>query len=254
MEMFDLSGKVAMVTGANGGIGLAMATALGRAGAEVMNVGRNREKCEATVKRLQGGGLRVTYFAADLTDEAACRDAVAATLSSFGRLDILVNCAGITVRKQPEDLTLGEWNSILATNLTAGFLCSQAALPAMREQGGGKIVNVGSMHMLFAASHTAAYGASKGGLLQLTKSLAVAWAKHNVQVNAVLPGYIESELLQSALQQVPGLEQRVLGRTPAARWGRPEDLDGAVIFLASQASNFITGASIVIDGGYSIYG
>jgi 2-deoxy-D-gluconate 3-dehydrogenase len=124
----------------------------------------------------------------------------------------------------------------------------------MREQGGGKIVNVGSMHMLFAASHTAAYAASKGGLLQLTKSLAVAWAKHNVQVNAVLPGYIESELLQSALQQVPGLEQRVLGRTPAARWGRPEDLDGAVIFLASQASNFITGASIVIDGGYSIYG
>jgi 2-deoxy-D-gluconate 3-dehydrogenase len=110
------------------------------------------------------------------------------------------------------------------------------------------------MHMLFAASHTAAYAASEGGLLQLTKSLAVAGAKHNVQVNAVLPGYIETELLQSALQQVPGLEQRVLGRTPAARWGRPEDLDGAVIFLASQASNFITGASIAIDGGYSIYG
>jgi 2-deoxy-D-gluconate 3-dehydrogenase len=252
--MFDLSGRVAMATGANGGIGLAMAAALGRAGASVMIVGRNRDKCEAAARGLKSSGLRADHFVADLTGEDACKAAVDATLSSFGRLDILVNCAGITIRKAPEDLTLAEWNTVLATNLSAGFLCAQAALPAMREQGGGKIVNVGSMHMLFAAPHTAAYAASKGGLLQLTKSLAAAWAKYNIQVNAVLPGYIETDLLKSALQQVPGLEQRVLARTPAARWGRPEDIDGAVVFLASRASDFVTGSSIVVDGGYSIYG
>jgi 2-deoxy-D-gluconate 3-dehydrogenase len=172
----------------------------------------------------------------------------------LGRLDILVNNAGTNIRKAPQDYSLDEWRQVLDTNLTSAFLASQAAYPHMKRAGSGKIVNIGSMMSLFGASFAAPYGASKGGIVQLTKSLAAAWAKDNIQVNAVLPGWIDTALTRRAREEVPGLHERVLARTPAGRWGAPQDLAGIAVFLASPASDFITGTAIPVDGGYSSLG
>ena len=174
------------------------------------------------------------------------------TLHTFGRIDILVNNAGTNIRKLPEQLSLAEWHSILDTNLGSAFLCSQAVYAPMVQSGGGKIINNGSMFSLFGGSHVLAYGASKGGVVQLTKSLAVAWAKDNIQVNAILPGWLHTDLTNRAMQDLPGLYDRVLARTPQGRWGQPEDLAGVAIFLASRASDFVTGVALAVDGGYSV--
>ena len=172
----------------------------------------------------------------------------------LGRLDILVNNAGINIRKQPQDYTLDEWHAVIDTNLTSAFVASQAAYPHMKKAGGGKIVNIGSMMSIFGASFTAPYAASKGGIVQLTRALASAWANDNIQVNAVLPGWIDTELTRGARKQVQGLHERVLARTPAGRWGEPEDLAGIAVFLCSPASDFVTGTAIPVDGGYSVQG
>jgi len=189
-----------------------------------------------------------------VTSEASCRDMVRTTLDRFGRLDVLVNNAGTNVRKQPQEYTLDEYRLVLETNLTSAFMCCQAAYPAMVRAGGGKIINIGSMMSIFGVSFSPAYGPSKGGLVQLTKSLATAWAKDNIQVNAVLPGWIDTELTQDARRQVPGLHENVLRRTPAGRWGTMEDMAGVAVFLASAASDFVTGTAIPVDGGYSVLG
>jgi 2-dehydro-3-deoxy-D-gluconate 5-dehydrogenase len=168
-----------------------------------------------------------------------------------GGLDILVNNAGSTVRKPPQDFTLDEWKQVMDVNLTSAFLCSRAAYPLMLASGGGKVINIGSIMSLFGASYAPAYCASKGGIVQFTKSLALAWAKDNIQANAVLPGWITTELTDSARAQVPGLNERVLARTPAGRWGTPRDLAGIAVFLASEASDFVTGTAIPVDGGYA---
>jgi 2-dehydro-3-deoxy-D-gluconate 5-dehydrogenase len=170
----------------------------------------------------------------------------------FGRLDILVNNAGMSIRKPPEEYAVEEWRAVLDTNLTGAFVCAQAAYPAMRRNGGGKIINIGSMMAIFGAAYAAAYSASKGAIVQSTRSLATAWAKDNIQVNAVLPGWIDTELTIAAREQVPGLHERILRRTPAGRWGVPEDLAGIAVFLASSASDFVTGAAISVDGGFSV--
>ncbi|MCG8542674.1 MAG: SDR family oxidoreductase, partial [Alphaproteobacteria bacterium] len=149
---------------------------------------------------------------------------------------------------------LSEWTRILETNLTSAFMCSQAAYPHMRAAGGGKIINIGSMFSLFGAPLSLPYAASKGGIVQLTKSLAAAWAKENIQVNAVLPGWIDTALTQQARRDWPDLNDRVLTRTPAGRWGEPEDHKGVAVFLASAGSQFVTGASIPVDGGFAISG
>jgi 2-deoxy-D-gluconate 3-dehydrogenase len=172
-------------------------------------------------------------------------------LARFGRLDILVNNAGTNIRKPPQDYSLDEWKTILDTNLTSAFVCSQAAYPALVKAGGGKIINTGSMTSIFGAGFAAPYSASKGAIVQLSKALASAWAKDNIQVNAILPGWIDTELTRQARQDLPGLHDRVLARTPAARWGDPDDFAGIAIFLASRASDFVTGAAIPVDGGYS---
>jgi 2-deoxy-D-gluconate 3-dehydrogenase len=172
----------------------------------------------------------------------------------LGRLDILVNNAGTNVRKQPQDYSLEEWKLVLDTNLTSAFVASQAAYPHLKRAGGGKIVNIGSMMSLFGASFAAPYGASKGGIVQLTRALACAWARDNIQVNAVLPGWIDTALTRQARKDVPGLHERVLARTPAGRWGEPADLAGVAVFLSSAASDFVTGVAIPIDGGYSSQG
>jgi 2-dehydro-3-deoxy-D-gluconate 5-dehydrogenase len=156
------------------------------------------------------------------------------------------------VRKPPQDFTLDEWNAVMDVNMTSAFLCSRAAYPLMRKAGGGKIINIGSILSIFGAPYAPAYCASKGGIVQFTKSLATAWAKDRIQANAVLPGWIDTELTVGARAQVPGLYERVLARTPAGRWGTPQDLAGVAVFLASSASDFVTGTAIPVDGGYAV--
>jgi 2-dehydro-3-deoxy-D-gluconate 5-dehydrogenase len=252
--MFDLKGKVAIVTGGNGGIGLGMARGLAGAGARVVVAARNQTKSAAAVRELEQLGGQPLSIAVDVADEVSVNALVRSTVDRCGRLDILVNNAGTNVRKQPQDYTLAEWHQVLDTNLTSAFLCSRAAFEPMKAAGGGKIINIGSMMSIFGVSFSPAYGSSKGGLVQLTKSLATAWAKDNIQVNAVLPGWIDTELTQGARRQVPGLHENVLRRTPAGRWGTMEDMAGVAVFLASAASDFVTGTAIPVDGGYSVLG
>jgi 2-deoxy-D-gluconate 3-dehydrogenase len=252
MKLFELGGRVAIVTGGNGGIGLAMARALAAAGAAVVVAARDRVKGDAALEELQAIGGSGIFVELDVLRAESCRAMVAATLERFGRLDILVNNAGTSVRKPPQDLSLDEWHLVLDTNLTSAFLCAQAAYPAMLRAGGGKIINVGSMMSLFGAPFVAAYAASKGGIVQLSRALATAWAKDDIQVNVVLPGYIDTALTRQARAQVEELHDRVLARTPAGRWGVPEDLAGIAVFLASHASDFVTGAAIPVDGGFAI--
>jgi 2-dehydro-3-deoxy-D-gluconate 5-dehydrogenase len=250
MDLFDLSGKVAIVTGGNGGIGLGMARGLARARASILVVGRNAAKNEAAALELTQNGAKTTAFIADVTKEEECKALAAAAAERFGGIDILINNAGINIRKQPEEYTLEEWRQVMETNLTAAFLCSQAVYPYLKGKG-GKIVNIGSMLSLFGSSFAAPYGASKGGIVQLTKALASAWGKDNIQVNAVLPGWIDTDLTQEARRNIPTLNSRVLMRTPARRWGTPDDVAGIAVFLASGASDFVTGAAIPVDGGFS---
>ncbi len=251
MGGFDLNGRVAIVTGGNGGLGLAMAKGLAEAGAAVLIAGRSVEKNERAVDEIVAQGGQAGSMVADLLDEASGARLVAEAVSWYGRLDILVNNAGINIRKRPEEYTLEEWHAVLDTNLTSAFLCAKAAHPELKRNGGGKVINIGSMTSLFGGTHLAPYGASKGGVMQLTRSLAVAWAPDNIQVNAILPGWIDTALTAQARADIAGLNERVLARTPAARWGVPGDLAGIAVFLASGASDFITGAAIPVDGGYS---
>jgi 2-dehydro-3-deoxy-D-gluconate 5-dehydrogenase len=254
MSLFDLTGRVAVVTGGNGGIGLGMAKGLAAAGAAVVVAARNPEKGAAAGTDLSASGGSGAVIPLDVTDETSCRAMVEKTLARFGRLDILVNNAGTSIRKPAESYSTAEWQQVLDTNLTGAFFCSQAAHPAMKEGGGGKIINIGSMMSIFGAGYAAPYAASKGALVLLTKSLAAAWAQDNIQVNAVLPGWIDTELTRAARREVPGLNSRVLARTPAGRWGVPEDLAGIAVFLAAPASDFVTGAAIPVDGGLSSVG
>jgi len=254
MKRFDLSGRVAIVTGGNGGIGLGMARGLAEAGAAVVVAARNAAKSAGAVKELEALGARAVALEVDVRREASCRALVRETVERLGRLDILVNNAGTNIRRQPQEYSLDEWSLVLETNLTSAFMCCQAAYPAMVQAGGGKVINIGSMMSIFGASFTAPYAASKGGIVQLTKALATAWAKDNIQVNAVLPGWIDTDLTRQARQQVAGLHERVLARTPAGRWGTPEDHAGIAVFLASAASDFVTGTAIAVDGGYSVQG
>jgi len=247
--MFELNGKVAIVTGGNGGIGLGMARGLAGAGARVVIAARNREKSAAARDELGAGALAIDV---DVTREDSVAALVRRTVEQCGRIDILVNNAGINIRKAPEVLTLAEWREVLETNLTSAYLCSHAAYPEMKKAGAGKIINIGSMLSIFGAGFAPAYAASKGGIVQFTKACASAWAKDNIQVNAVLPGWIDTALTRRAREQIPGLHDNVLKRTPAGRWGTSDDFHGIAVFLSSGASDFVTGAAITVDGGYSI--
>ena len=250
MNLFDLEGKTALVTGGNGGIGFGMARGLAAAGAKVAIAGRDSRKNASASKDIPGA----IALTADISDEAACRSMVDQAAEKLGRLDILVNNAGINIRKSPQDYALEEWKRVLDVNLTSAFVASQAAYPHLKRAGGGKIVNIGSMMSIFGASFVAPYAASKGGIVQLTRALATAWARDRIQVNAVLPGWIDTDLTRSARKEVQGLHERVLARTPAGRWGEPGDLAGIAVFLSSKASDFVTGTAIPVDGGYSVQG
>ena len=251
---FDLTGRVAIVTGGNGGIGLGMARGLADAGAAIAIAGRNAAKSDAAVAELKQRGAKAISVIADVTDKTAIAAMIERTKTEFGRIDILVNNAGINVRKPPHALAIEEWDNVIRTNLTSAFLCSQAVHPAMKQAGGGKIINIGSMMSIFGASFAPAYAASKGGIVQFTRSCAVAWAADNIQANAILPGWIDTDLTKRARQEIDGLHDKVLARTPAARWGAIGDFAGIAMFLASSASDFVTGTAIPVDGGFSVMG
>jgi 2-deoxy-D-gluconate 3-dehydrogenase len=251
MNLFDLSGRVAVITGGNGGIGLGMAKGLAAAGATIVVAGRDSAKSSAAVTELKATGGQASAIAVDVLKEESCRALIAETVKAHGRLDILVNNAGMSIRKPPEAYTLAEWHTVIDSNLTSAFLCSHAAYPAMKKAGAGKIINIGSMMSIFGAPFATAYAASKGGMVQMTKAMATAWAKDRIQVNAILPGWIDTALTRRAREQVDGLHDSVLKRTPAGRWGMPDDFAGVAVFLAAPASDFVTGATLAVDGGYS---
>jgi len=254
MNFFDLSGRVGIVTGGNGGIGLGMAKGLVQAGATVAIVARNEAKSQQAIQDLERLGGKAISVLADVAREDDVASMVKTVVAKLGRVDILVNNAGTNIRKVPQDLSLPEWHQVIDTNLTSAFLCSKAVYPEMKKAGGGKILNNGSMMSIFGASFAPAYAASKGGMVQLTKAMATAWAKDNIQVNCFLPGWIDTELTQGARKQIEGLHDKVLARTPMGRWGHIDDFAGIAVFLASSASNFITGTAIPVDGGYSVMG
>ena len=254
MSFFDLTGKVSLVTGGNGGIGLAMAKSLGEAGSKVVVAGRNQDKNKKSLEILKASNIECISLVVDVVDEKSCNNLIKDAVDHFGKLNILINNAGTNIRKRPEDYKLDEWKSIIDTNLISMFTCSKACFKHFKSVNGGKIINIGSMHSLFGAPLGSAYSASKGGVVQLTKSLANAWAKDNIQVNAVLPGYIDTTLTRQARIDIPELQDRVEERTPVGRWGVPEDLGGIAVFLSSEGSNYISGTAIPVDGGYSING
>lgn len=252
--MFDLKGRVGLVTGGNGGIGLGLARGLAKAGAAVMVAGRNEDKNAAAVAELRALGAEADAVVVDVTSPDSIAAMVARTAERFGRLDILVNNAGTNIRNRPEVYRPEDWHTVLATNLTSTMLASQAAWPHLKAGGRGRIINNGSMLSIFGLPFHAAYGASKGGVVQLTKSLAVAWAADGITVNCILPGWIDTELTRRARRDMPALNDNVLARTPKGRWGDPRDFEGIAAFLASDEAAFITGVAIPVDGGFSVQG
>ncbi len=253
LNPFDLTGRVAIVTGGNGGLGLGMARGLARAGASIAIAARDESKAQAAIKELNAFASRTRFYALEASSASSCRQLIEKVVGDFGGMRYPRN-AGMNRRKPPEQISEQEWHEILDVNLGAALFCAQAAYPHMKAAGRGKILNIGSMYSLFGAASVAAYAASKGGLVQLTRSLACAWAPDNVQVNAILPGWIDTDLTRRARQQVADLHDFVLARTPAGRWGAPDELAGAAVFLCSQASDFVTGAALAVDGGYSARG
>ncbi len=252
-ELFSLQAKVAIVTGGNGGIGKSIARGFAAAGGDIVIAARNQAKTDETTREIRNEfGVQVLGVQVDVRQEKQVHAMVKQVLEKFRRIDILVNNAGINIRNMPQDYLVGEWDEILEVNLRGAFLCSKAVYPAMKDGGGGKIINIGSMTSIFGGAKLAPYGTSKGGIVQLMRSLAVAWAPDNIQVNAILPGWINTDLTKRARKELPGLNERVLARTPVGRWGEPDDLAGAAVFLASRGSDFITGVALPVDGGFSV--
>jgi 2-deoxy-D-gluconate 3-dehydrogenase len=250
MQLFDLAGKTAIVTGGNGGIGRGIALALAAAGANVCIAGRNPEKNAAVRAEIESLGRACIAVRCDVEQPGDIDATIAAAETAFGGLDILVNNAGIAVLGPPEDTTDETWSRVLTTNLDSVFRFSRAAFPRLCARGGGKIINIGSEYSLFGSPFAASYAASKGAVIQLTKSLAIAWAPHGIQVNAIVPGWITTDMT-AVVRDMGELYQQIVERTPARRFGEPQECGGAAVFLASSASDFVTGQSIVVDGGYS---
>ena len=250
-KLFDLTGKVAVITGGNGGIGLGIAMGLAGAGANIVIAARSVEKTAQALEDIRTLGVEAHGITVDVTQEPAIQRMVTSTIDHMGRLDILVNNSGIAVRAQPQELASAQWDSVVDVNLRGAFLASKEAYAQMVKAGGGKVINVGSMYSIFGSDWGSPYAASKGGLVQLTKSLAVAWAKDNIQVNAVLPGWIVTDLTRGIQDADPNRYDNISRRIPTGRWGEPSELAGAAVFLASTASDYVTGATLAIDGGYS---
>lgn len=248
LDSFRLTGKNALITGSSRGMGAAMAVALAQAGANVALHG-SRTVPEEVRKAVDETGVRHIALTADLTDPLRAAELVEQTIAKLGSIDILVNNAGLTRRAPAIDYTSGDWDDVLAADLTSVFRLCQSAGRAMLAQGAGKIINMASLLSFQGGITVPAYAAAKGGVAQLTKALANEWAPGGVQVNAIAPGYMATDLTE-ALQNDPVRSRQIIERIPAARWGSPQDVAGAVVFLASSASNYISGHVLVVDGGW----
>ena len=251
MNRFDLTGKVALVTGGNGGIGLGIARGLLECGATVAVAGRNEQKNKSAVAELSKIGPPVNALALDVTDEVQCRAAISDVVKRHSRFDILVNNAGIGAPAgpaQPEDMPLASWHKVIDTNLTSVFLLCQLAYPEMKKGGGGKIINIASMASFMGGPRWTAYGPAKAGIVQLTRNCASSWGKDNIQVNAIWPGLIDTAMTKP-MQSNKDFMARVNPRIAAGRVGAPDDFAGVAAFLASSASDYVTGADIRVDGG-----
>src|SRR5579859_616847 len=251
-SLFDLSGRIAVVTGGNGGIGRALALGLARAGASVAVLARNDEKNRLVLAELQSIGRPALASRLDITDRAALAPAVEQVERTLGGIDILVNNAGIAVLTGGVlNETVDIWDNTIETHLNACFLLSQLVAKSMVDRKrGGKIINLASMYSIFGSGLVPSYSAAKGAIVQLTKSMAIELAPHNIQVNAIAPGWIETDMT-APVRTMP-LNDEILARTPAGRWGQPEELAGTAVYLASHASDFVTGTTIRVDGGYAI--
>ena len=246
----DLSGRVALVTGASSGLGAHVASVLARSGARVVLAARRIESCDSLAETIRAAGGDAKAIRLDVADAASVRTALAEVDARFGRLDILVNNAGVATTATALDLAEADWDTVIDTNLKGAFLCAQAAAALMKREGGGAIVNVASILGVRVASHVSAYAASKAGLLQLTRALALEWARYGIRVNALSPGYIETEMTRDAIAGPVG--EALVKRIPQRRIGQPADLDGPLLLLCSDASRYMTGAEIVVDGGHLV--
>jgi 2-dehydro-3-deoxy-D-gluconate 5-dehydrogenase len=250
-RLFDLTGRVAVVTGGNGGIGRGIALGLAEAGAAVAVWGRNDGKNQRVLSELKAIGVRSMGLVVDMTNRAGLEPAVNKVESELGSINILVNNAGVAslsggvMNEKPED-----WDRVMETQLNSVFLLSKLAAQSMMRQKSGKIINIASMYSFFGSGLVPSYSAAKGGIVQLTKSMAIEFAPHNIQVNAIAPGWIETDM--TAPVRTTPMNDEIIARTPAGRWGQPEEVAGAAVYLASRASDFVTGDTIRVDGGYAI--
>ncbi len=252
-SVIDLRGKTAIVTGASRGIGEVIAKGFANAGADLVLVSRKREDLENVAREIGGIGRKALPVVADISVPEEVKGAVEGTLKMFPRIDILVNNAGISpVLKRADELTLNEWENILRVNLTGTFLFCQAVGKVMIQQGGGKIINMVSVGAIVGFPRQVGYCATKGGILQLTKVLALDWARFNIQVNAIGPSYLETELTKG-MRESKVISENLLRRTPMGRFGKPEEVVGAAIYLASDASSYVTGQTLFVDGGWLAY-
>jgi len=250
-QLFDLSGRVAIITGGSIGLGRQMAEGLAEAGASLVLCARKKERCEQAAEELRKTGVKALALACDVKNPVHIQEMVDATLAAFGRIDILINNAGVSWGAPVEEMTLDQWNKVIETNLTGTFLCSQAVGKVMIRQRRGKIINIASVAGLKGSPpqlQAIGYHASKGGVIIFTKDLAWKWAMHNIHVNAIAPGWFPTHMSEVVIQR--GKEMLLKG-IPLGRFGSEEDLKGAAVFLASDASDFVTGHVLVVDGGQS---
>jgi len=253
IDIFNLSGKTAIITGASQGIGKGLAYALANAGANLALVSRNEKLLRETTREINKLGGKTIFIKADVAQEREVLTATQEVLKKFSTIDILVNCAGIMIRGSVENITEEDWDKLFSVNLKGVFLFSKAVGKIMIKQRKGKIINISSISSVVGGENIPIYSCSKGGVKQLTKAMAVGWAKYNINVNAIAPGYFRTNMTQS-LYNNPEIREKILNRIPMRRWGNPmEDLSGAVIFLSSSASDYITGQTIFVDGGYLAY-
>ena len=250
MSLFDLSGKVALVTGASSGIGQRQALALAQAGASVVLLGRRKEQLDSTVAEIEAKGGKSASLPIDLTDRRQLADVASLAASQFGPIDILVNAAGINLRQPVDEITLESWDENLNLNLSVPFFLARELIPSMQSSGWGRIINIASLQSSRAFANSAAYGASKGGIAQLTRAMAEAWSDKGININAIAPGFFPTGLTAPVYQNPEALEKLAM-QTAIGRNGELSDLDGITVFLASAASNYVTGQIIHLDGGFT---